>query len=167
MKTRTTISILLAVVLSAISLAGDKEQITGLYRTLEKAIKAKDLKTIRWTATPDLKWKNTDGRVQTLDELMMQLKQQFAMTQKITTCMFKVEDWKIMGNKAVVWSSFKIAGDVKGEDMKVHKVVNWGKSKDYFRKTKDGWKCYMVEEIKEEATWDGKPMPMMGKAKGK
>ena len=58
------------------------------------------------------------------------------------------------------------AADVKGEDMKTHKLVNWSKCKDYFRKTKDGWKCYMVEEIKDETTLDGKPFPMMmGKAK--
>jgi ketosteroid isomerase-like protein len=157
MRTHKIISLLLAGVVAATVLAGDRDEIRGLYSKLQTAIKNKDLKTIRWAATKDMKWKDASGQIRSIDQVLEQIKQQFAMTKKVTGCNFMADSVKLMGDKAVAMTSFKIMADVIGEDKKPHKLVNWGKSKDSFRRTKDGWRCYMVERISDKTTFDGKP----------
>jgi ketosteroid isomerase-like protein len=159
MKMRKIISLLLVSVVAATVLAGDRDEIRGLYSKLQTAIKNKDLKTIRWAATKDMKWKDTSGQVRSIDQVLEQIKQQFAMTKKVTGCNFMADSVKLMGDKAVAMASFKIMADVIGQDKKSHKLVNWGKSKDSFRRTKDGWRCYMVERLSDKTTLDGKPWP--------
>src|SRR5579862_2775702 len=82
--------------LTTIARADDKKDIEALYKKLEKAMSAKDVKGIMATGTKDFSYTG-EGKTMTGQQVSAQMQQQFQMIQGNPKSKFTIVSCKIVG----------------------------------------------------------------------
>lgn len=140
---------------TVVARADDKSDITALYKKLEKAIVAKDIKGVMATSTKDFSY-TENGKTITGEAMSAQMQQQFTMMSGTPKAKFSIISIDVKGKSATVVSTDVTEMSMALQDGKAHKIVASGKSKDLLVKTKDGWLMKTVTVLSNKMTLDGK-----------
>jgi len=137
--------------------ADDKADITALYGKLTAAMKAKDIKGVMATGTPDFTMKEASGKVYNAKDAATMMDSQFKMMKSVDEVKMTPKTISIKGKTAVVMGDFVMKVVMTGPDGKDHKFAGTGLTKDTFVKTPKGWLVKSTETVKESMMMDGKP----------
>src|SRR5438067_371024 len=140
MRTRNVALSALVCLIAAIGAAGasDKSDIAALYKKLEKAMIAKDVKGIMAIGTKDFSYTEA-GKTLTTDKMTSQLEQQFSMVAGTPKWTNTIVSCKVKGKKATVVTTDYSEMQMSMQDGKPHTIVSSGKSTDTLVKTAGGW----------------------------
>jgi ketosteroid isomerase-like protein len=140
--------------------ADDKSEIKALYKKLERAMKAKDVKAILATGTADFTHKGAGMPTMDAKATAQMMEQQFKLMKSLDKVVMSPDKIMIHGGSATVLSSFQMKGTMTMPDGKVHSMTDSGTSKETLVKTKKGWLFKVVEMGTSKPMMDGKPMQM-------
>lgn len=142
------------------ALADLRSELESVNSKIVAAMKKRDAdafgKIVKAGVTKDFKYVE-NGQTQTLDQMIEGMRMGFAMMTKVTKCEAKIKTLKETGNSgtATIWHS--MAGDMKMEDGKTHKMTFEGTSTNTFRKEGGKWKMSSMVWGKQTMKMDGKP----------
>jgi len=138
--------------------ADDKADINAVYGKVTAAMKAKDIKALMATGTPDFTMKDMSGKVHNAKEATEMMGSQFKVMTSVEDVKMTPKSYDIKGKTATVMADFIMKVTMPGPDNKPHKFSSIGLTKDTFVKTPKGWMLKGTEAVKESTLMDGKPM---------
>ena len=136
--------------------ADDKQDIAALYAKLDKAVVAKDLKTIMATGAPGFTYTEA-GHTMSGDQVSAQMQQQFQATTGTPKSKTTVTSVVVKGTTAVVGSIGVTELQMVLPDGKPHKLSSTSKTSDTLTKTAKGWLFQKINILSNKMTLDGKP----------
>lgn len=142
--------------LNSVARADDKKEIDALYNKVQKAMIAKDLKTIMASGTKDFTYTEA-GKTMSGEQISSQMQQQFSMTVGTPKSKFTITSCVVKGKTASVECSNFTEMQIKLGDSKPHTLVSNSKEKDSLVKTDKGWLMKAVNVTSDKMTLDGKP----------
>lgn len=156
------LSLLIVSTIAVAKAEGLRAAIETSNKKIQKAMMAKDInmldKMFRGSMTKDFKYIE-DGKAQSYDEMMKNMKMGFAQMGTIKTSI-KTVSVKDMGTKGTAMIMHTMVGTTVGPDKKKHTTTFSGTSMDTYRKEGGKWKMAKMEWKKTTMMMDGKPMPM-------
>lgn len=123
------------------------------FATLSKQMKA--------GTTSDFKY-TEEGKTQTFDQMMQNMKMGLGMMNKLTVCSTKLLTLKEKGDKAVATNQHMMVGTMTAPDKKTHTMSFSGVSENTYVKQGGKWKMASMTWKSMKQTMDGKPIPGMG-----
>lgn len=154
------------VAVTLVSLAqaeGLRSKIMEMDRKVTAALKSKDLAKFKQLVLPNITkdFKHVEyGQTMTFDEMYNQMKQSFAMIDKVKDVSVKFVSIKETGNTGKSVAKHRMVTTMKGPDKKTHVMVFEGTSNDTYVKVNGAWKMSRMEWSNNKMTMDGKPMDM-------
>jgi len=139
--------------------ADDKTDIAALYKRVSASLKAKDVKGVVATGTPDFV-SIENGTKMDAKQSQKMLEMEFQSMKSIKELYYKPTKIEVKGTNATVLSNFKMVATMGGEGGKTHEMTGSGTSKETLLKTKKGWLIKSMETLTSKSTMDGKPMQM-------
>lgn len=161
-----TLAIALIAALTVAHAEGLRAQVEASTKAITAAMKKKDFaaltKQLKAGTTADFKYME-GGQTQTLDEMIQNMKAGLGSLDKITVCATKVITVKQKGKTAVGTIEHRMAGTMKGQDKKTHRMTFSGVAEDTYVMEGGKWKMSSMSWKSQKQTMDGKPVPGTGK----
>ena len=153
---------------AAVALGNDQTDIRAVYAKFSGAMKSKNPAAIMGLVMPDFKEIRINGKVIQGKEAEKALRDRFANTTRVDESTYTPDTITVTGNKAIVWSSYKIKAEIVDRDGKMgakgkkHIMADNGRSREKLVKTAKGWKIQETHPLKQNPTIDGAPAFRMG-----
>ncbi len=161
MKILPVLLLLIAVVGQAF--ADLKSDINASNKKLDRAMKAKDIKTVeaimKANVTSDYKFFE-GGRSQDFKTFIGNMTGSIVMMETITAVSSRVISVKVAGDKATAKEEHTITGTMKTPDKKSHTTSWSGVFADDYRKVGGQWKNFKTTALSQSYLMDGKPAKM-------
>ncbi len=159
------VAIALVGLLSVSSAQSLRSQVETADKAIAAAIKKKDFSKLsmlmRSVTTDDFKYTEA-GKSQSYAEMTANMKTGLGMMGKITVCTVRLLTLHQHGSTADGTTRHTMAGIVKTNDKKVHKMSFTGVSANTYRLEGHKWKLVSMKWVSQKQSMDGKPVPSMG-----